>query len=68
MEPREYPFSEGFLDWFEVYLRKPCENAVLPVSVSKESVEMRMEVYSLTGSLYGEDSGEFTLVDAEYLR
>jgi hypothetical protein len=36
----EYPFSEGFLDSFEVYLREPCEYAVLPLSVSEESVKV----------------------------
>jgi hypothetical protein len=68
VELREYPFSEGFLDWFEVYLRKPCENTVLPVSVSEESVKVWMIVERLACCLHGEDSGEFTLVDAEYLR
>jgi hypothetical protein len=57
----ECPFSEGFLDWFEVYLREPGEYAVLPGSFSEKSVKMRMEVSSLTGSLYGKDSGEFGL-------
>ena len=40
----EYPFSEGLLDWFEVYLREPSEDAVLPVSVSEKSVKVRMIV------------------------
>ena len=31
----EYPFSEGILYLFEVYLREPSKDAVLPVSVSE---------------------------------
>jgi hypothetical protein len=44
MELREYPYGEGILDWFEVYLRERSEYAILPVPVSKESVKVRMIV------------------------
>jgi hypothetical protein len=57
VELREYPFSKGLLYGLKVYLSEPCEGAVLPVSVSEESVEMRVIVQCLTGSLHGEDSG-----------
>ena len=36
--------SEGFLHRFEVCLPEPGEDAVLPVSVGEESVQMRMIV------------------------
>jgi len=68
MELCEYPFSEGFLDWFEVYLPESAENTIFPIPVSKKSVKVRMIVECLAGCLYGEDSGEFTLVNAECLR
>jgi hypothetical protein len=42
VELREYPFSEGILDWFKDNLREPCEDAVLPVSVSEKSVKAWM--------------------------
>jgi hypothetical protein len=42
MELREYPFSEGILDCFKDNLREPCEDAVLPVSVSEKSMKVRM--------------------------
>ena len=42
VELSEDPFSEGILDCFEVYLREPGEDAILPVAVSEESVQMRM--------------------------
>jgi hypothetical protein len=61
----EYPFSKGFLDSFEVYLQESGEDAVLPVSVSEESVKMRMKVNSITSGLYGEDSSKFTLVNLD---
>ena len=60
--------SEGFLDCFEVYHPKPREDAVLPESVSEESVKMRMKVKSIASGLYGEDSSEFALIDTEHLR
>jgi hypothetical protein len=44
VELREYPFSKGFLDCFKVYLRELGEDAVPPVSVSKEPVQVRMIV------------------------
>ena len=44
MELCEYQFSECFLDWFEVYLREPCEDAVVLVSVGEESVKVWMIV------------------------
>jgi hypothetical protein len=56
VELREYPFSEAFLYGYKVYLSEPCEDAVLPVPVSEESVEMRVIVQCVTGSLHGEDS------------
>jgi hypothetical protein len=68
MELREHPFSEGILDWFEVYLRERGEYAILPVPVGKDSMKVRMIVKCFPSSLYGKDSGELTLVDAEYLR
>jgi hypothetical protein len=40
----EDPFSEGVLDGFEVYLSEPCEDAVLPVAVSDDSVKVWMIV------------------------
>jgi hypothetical protein len=65
---REDSFSEGLLDCVKVYLSEPCEDAVPPVSVSEESVEMRVIVQCLTGSLHGEDSSELALIDTEHLR
>ena len=44
VELREYSFSEGFLDSFEGYLREAREYAVVPVSVSEESMQVRMIV------------------------
>jgi hypothetical protein len=38
VELREDPFSEGILYGFNVYLRKPGEDSVLPVPVGEESV------------------------------
>jgi hypothetical protein len=38
VELSEYPFSNGFLNCFEVYLREPGEDTVFPVSVNEESV------------------------------
>jgi hypothetical protein len=64
----EYPFSEGLLDCVKVYLSEPCEDTVPPVPVSEESVEMRVIVQCLTGSLHGEDSSELTLIHTEHLR
>ena len=64
----EHPFSEGLLDCYKVYLQESGEDAVLPVSVSEESVKMRMKVKRITSGLYGEDSSEFALLDAERLR
>ena len=46
-----YSFSEGFLYGFKVYLSEPCEDSVVPVSVSQESVKMRMKVKSITSGL-----------------
>ncbi len=43
VELSEYSFSKGFLDCFKVNLREACEDAVLPVSVSEESMEVRMK-------------------------
>jgi hypothetical protein len=40
----ECPFGECFLDCFKDNLREPCEDAVVPVSVSEESVKVRMVV------------------------
>jgi hypothetical protein len=57
VELREDSFSEGLLDCVKVYLSEPCEDAVPLVSISEESVEMRVMVQCLTGSLHGEDSG-----------
>jgi hypothetical protein len=51
VELREYSFSEGCLDCFEVYHPKPREDAVLPVTVSEESVKMRMKVKRITSGL-----------------
>ena len=39
VELREDSFSKGLLYGFKVYLRKPGEDAVLPVSVSEESFD-----------------------------
>jgi hypothetical protein len=64
----EYPFSEGFLDWFEVDLSEPGEYAVFPVPICQESVKVRVIIKRLAGCLHSEDSGEFPLVDAECLR
>ena len=44
VELSEYPFSEGFLYGFKVYLREVSEDAVLPVSVSEKSVKVWMIV------------------------
>ena len=44
MELYEYPFSEGLLDCFEVYLCESGEYGIFPVSVSEESVKVRMKV------------------------
>jgi hypothetical protein len=68
MELREHPLSEGFLKCFKFYLPESAENTIFPISVSKKSVKVRMIVECLAGCLYGEDSGEFTLVNAECLR
>ena len=68
VEVCEYPFSEGCLDSFEVYLQESGEDAVLPESVSEESVKMRMKVKSIASGLYGEDSGEFAILNSEHLR
>ena len=59
--------SEGFLDCFEVYHLKPREDAVLPESVSEESVKMRMKVKRIASGLYGEDSSEFAILNSEHL-
>jgi hypothetical protein len=40
----EDSFSKGLLYSFEVYFREACEDAVFPVSVSKESMKMRVVV------------------------
>jgi hypothetical protein len=68
MELREHPLSEGLLNRLEVYLQESGEYAVFPVAVSKQSVKVWMIVECLACCLYGEDSGEFTLVKAECLR
>jgi hypothetical protein len=67
MKLSEYPFSECFLYCFKVYLQESGEDAVLPVSVSEESVKMRMKVKSITSGLHSEDSSKFTLVNSERL-
>ena len=68
MELREHPLSEGFLKCFKFYLPESAENTIFPIPVSKKSVKVRMIVECLAGCLYGEDSCEFTLINAEYLR
>jgi hypothetical protein len=68
MKLSEYPFSKRLLDCFKVYLHESCEDAVFPVSVSEESVKMRMKVKRITSGLYGKDSGQFALIDTEHLR
>jgi hypothetical protein len=40
MELSEYPFSEGFLNSFEVYFPEAGEDAAIPVSVSEESMKV----------------------------
>ena len=44
VELSEYPFSEGCLDSFKVYLQESGEDAVLPASVSEKSVKVGMIV------------------------
>jgi hypothetical protein len=68
VELSEHSFGEGFLNCFEVYLCESGEGAIFPVSVSEESVKMRMKVKSIPSGLYGEDSGDFALFDTEHLR
>jgi len=40
MEFGESPFCEGFLNCLKIYLRESEEVAIVPVSVSKESLEV----------------------------
>ncbi len=68
MELGEYPFSEGLFDCFEVYLCEYGEYAVFPVAICQESVQVRMKIKRLACCLQSEDSCEFTLINAEYLR
>jgi hypothetical protein len=44
VELSEYSFSEGILGSFKVYFREACEDAIFPVSVSKETVKVRVIV------------------------
>ena len=62
VERREHPFSEGFLDSFEVYLSESAESTILPVAVSEESVQVRVIVQRLTCRLHRKDGSELTLV------
>jgi hypothetical protein len=48
VELREYSFSECFLYGFKVYLQEPGEDAVVPISVSEKSVQVRVIVECLT--------------------
>ena len=70
MELSEHPFSKRLLDSFEFYLQESGEDAVFPVSVSEESVQVGMIVkcFPSSLSLCGKDSGELTLFDTEHLR
>lgn len=63
----EYAPCEDLLDSFQVCLREPGECVIFPVTVSEETVQVRVVVKRLTGSFCGEDCGELTIVNSKRL-